>query len=81
MHSMCNWCGLPIHLKIFRILAYQVASSVKNLAQYVFDTLKSKCKKFVFYSAAMKKSIDATDTVQVAVFISGVDRNFTIAEE
>jgi hypothetical protein len=36
---------------------------------------------FVVYSVAMDESTDATDTVQLAIFDYGVDKNFKMMEE
>lgn len=36
---------------------------------------------FAFYSIAVDESTDMTDTAQLAIFIRGVDENFTIHEE
>lgn len=58
-----------------------IARRVEDLATDIFNKLKSKCKKFEFYSVAMDESTDATDTAQVAIFIRGVDRDFSIVEE
>jgi hypothetical protein len=71
---------LFIHHRVSSIslLKDTIVRQVEDLSENIFSTLKNKCLNSVFYSVAMNKSTDATDTVQLAIFVSGVDKNLII---
>lgn len=58
-----------------------MASRVDELASDLQIQLKCKAKEFVLYSLAADESTDRTDTVQLAIFIRGVDAQFSFTEE
>ncbi|CAH1987888.1 unnamed protein product, partial [Acanthoscelides obtectus] len=45
------------------------------------EQLREKCAHFVQYSIALDESKDISDTAQLAVFVRGVETDFTITEE
>lgn len=58
-----------------------VARRIEELSQDIEISLKDRASKFVFYSVALDESTDVTDTAQLAIFIRGIDQNFSITEE
>ncbi|XP_043931709.1 general transcription factor II-I repeat domain-containing protein 2-like isoform X2 [Protopterus annectens] len=58
-----------------------IARRVEDISKYTENTLESRCATFKFYSIALDKSTDVTDTAQLAIFIRGVDKDFGITEE
>lgn len=58
-----------------------VARRVEELAGDIEKTLIERSSHFVYYSVALDESTDLTDTAQLAVFIRGIDRNFSVTEE
>jgi hypothetical protein len=67
-----------IKIKIVRVT---VARRVEELGTDIEITLKERISKFIFYSLAVDESTDVSDTVQLAIFIRGIDSNFNITEE
>ena len=51
------------------------------MADFISNTLLSRCPCFTYYSVAVDESTDTTDTAQLAVFIREIDDNFSITEE
>ena len=43
--------------------------------------MESKAANFKFYTLAMDDSNDVTDTVQLAIFIRGIDDEYNVTEE
>ena len=43
--------------------------------------MESKAANFKFYVLAMSDSADATDMVQLAIFIRGIDDEYNVTEE
>ncbi|XP_071039548.1 general transcription factor II-I repeat domain-containing protein 2B-like [Parasteatoda tepidariorum] len=58
-----------------------VASRITDLSQNLGLQLKEKIKEFTNFSLAVDESADTVDTVQLAVFIRGINSNFEITEE
>ncbi|XP_023227897.1 general transcription factor II-I repeat domain-containing protein 2A-like [Centruroides sculpturatus] len=58
-----------------------IARRIDDLGKYIESNLKSKACGFIFYSLAMDESTDATDTAQLAVFIRGINDEYSVTEE
>jgi hypothetical protein len=58
-----------------------VARRIEELGTNIESTLKERISKFIFYSLALDESTDLSDTVQLAIFIRGIDSNFNNTEE
>lgn len=58
-----------------------MASRVDELAFDLQIQLKDKPEDFVAYSLAVDESADRMDTVQLSIFIQGVDTQFSVTEE
>ena len=58
-----------------------VQRRVADIAANLTDQLRQKVKKFCFHSLAVDKSIDCCNTVQLVIYIRGVDKDFNISEE
>ena len=48
---------------------------------HVYAHLLQKTKKYKFFSLALNESMDVQDTVQLLIFIRGVNENFETCEE
>lgn len=58
-----------------------VVRRIQELSENISSCLRSRIASFQFFSLALDESTDANDTAQLAVFIRGVDSEFTITEE
>ncbi|GBM00730.1 hypothetical protein AVEN_150899-1 [Araneus ventricosus] len=58
-----------------------VTSRIEAIDKKLTSQLESKIGQFKFCSIAMDESTDINDTVQLVLFIRGVDENFEITEE
>ena len=54
---------------------------VEDIGEHLHETLKESAKFSKYFSLATDKSNDTTDTVQLLVFIRGIDAKFRITEE
>uniref|UniRef100_A0A8D2Q113 General transcription factor II-I repeat domain-containing protein 2-like n=1 Tax=Varanus komodoensis TaxID=61221 RepID=A0A8D2Q113_VARKO len=61
--------------------ANTVAEHISDLSGNIYDQLHEKAKHFHAYSVALDESTDVTDTVQLAIYVRGVDDNFEVVEE
>lgn len=58
-----------------------VADRISDVSADLSTQLKHKVKSFIAFSVAVGESEDITHVVQQAIFICGVDDNFTVPEE
>ena len=58
-----------------------ITRRVEEMAEDIENSLKIKISELQFISLALDESTDISDTVQLAVFIRGVDIKFNITEE
>ncbi|KAM3616675.1 uncharacterized protein V6R79_021542 [Siganus canaliculatus] len=58
-----------------------VADRVCEMATDLRTQLTERSKDFIAYSLAVDESTDVTDTVQLAIFIRGVDSDLSVTEE
>ena len=58
-----------------------IARRTENLAVSVLESLVPKAGDFAFYLLALDESMNIKDTVQVAIFVRGVDKSFGVTEE
>jgi hypothetical protein len=58
-----------------------ITRRVDDIGKHIEDNLKKRACEFIFYALALDESTDITDTVQVAIFIRGVDVHFNKTEE
>ncbi|XP_067123968.1 general transcription factor II-I repeat domain-containing protein 2-like [Centruroides vittatus] len=58
-----------------------IARRIDDLGKYIESDLKSKACGFTFYFLAMDESTDATDTAQFAIFIRGINDEYSVTEE
>lgn len=82
MFDIC--CGNIVSytkIQIWQTSASTIARRIEDLAENLEHSLKKMALNFAFYSIAVDESTDMTDTAQLAIFIRGVDENFTIHEE
>ncbi|XP_050528216.1 general transcription factor II-I repeat domain-containing protein 2B-like [Daktulosphaira vitifoliae] len=74
----------PAQKQIFSKLSLSgvtIARRIEELGTNIESTLKERISKFIFYSLALDESTDLSDTIQLAIFVRGVDSNFNITEE
>ena len=60
---------------------FTVGRRTDDLSSHLEDILVENASKFLYYSLAVDKSTDITDTAQLVVFIRGVTDEFQIKEE
>ena len=58
-----------------------IADWAKDLSRGLGSQIKDKIKSFIAFSAAIEESADVTDTVQLCVFVRGVEESMTVTEE
>ena len=58
-----------------------VVRRIHEMSENILSSLQSRIASFQFFSLAMDESTDACDTAQLAVYIRGIDSEFTITEE
>lgn len=58
-----------------------IARRIEEIGKSLEDSLLKKAAKFKFFALAIDESTDATDTAQLAIFIRGVDEEYSITEE
>ncbi|CAG9836134.1 unnamed protein product [Diabrotica balteata] len=58
-----------------------ITRRVDDIGKHIEENLKNRASNFIFYTLALDKSTYLTDTVQVAIFIRGVDVHFNAKEE
>ena len=74
----------PEKMRVFHNISLSrmtVQRRVTDIAANLMDQLMQKVKELYFYSLAMNESIDCCDTVQLVIYIRGVDKDFNISEE
>ena len=54
---------------------------IEDIANNITEQLRQKAIEFSYYSLAIDKSTDSTDTAQVLVFVRGINDNFNVSEE
>ena len=58
-----------------------IARQIEEIRKSIKRSLESKAANFKFYVLAMSDSADATDMVQLAIFIRGIDDEYNVTEE
>ncbi|KAI6655775.1 General transcription factor II-I repeat domain-containing protein 2B-like isoform X1 [Oopsacas minuta] len=58
-----------------------ISRRIENLSTDLKLTLEKRASEFQYYSLALDESTDATDTVQLAVFVRRIDSKFNLTEE
>ncbi|XP_067145131.1 general transcription factor II-I repeat domain-containing protein 2A-like [Centruroides vittatus] len=58
-----------------------VARRIDEMADNVDESLKEQVKAFEYFSICLDESTDITGTIQLAIFIGGVDSELNITEE
>ena len=58
-----------------------IARRVHDLGEHVSIKLKSVIESCIYFSLALDKSTDISDTSQLLIFVRTVDDNFTVQEE
>ena len=61
--------------------ASTITRRVEDIGEHLHETLKESAKFFKYFSPAIDESNDTADTVQVLIFIRGIDAKFRITEE
>nr|XP_014351308.1 PREDICTED: general transcription factor II-I repeat domain-containing protein 2A-like [Latimeria chalumnae] len=54
---------------------------IADMSENSYEQLKSKCKDFEYFSAALDESTEAADTAQLLIFIRGVTKTFEVHQE
>ena len=60
--------------------ASTITRRIEDIGEHLHETLKESTKFFKYFSLAIDES-NATDTVQLLIFIRGIDAQFRITEE
>ncbi|XP_067124783.1 general transcription factor II-I repeat domain-containing protein 2-like [Centruroides vittatus] len=74
----------PDQKKIFANISLSrrtVARRIDEMADNVDESLKKRVKAFEYFFICLDESTDITDTVQLAIFIRGVDSELNITED
>ena len=58
-----------------------VVRRIHEMSENILSSLQSRIASFQFFSLAMDEGTDVCDTAQLAVYIRGLDSEFTITEE
>ena len=58
-----------------------VVRRIHKMSENISNSLRSRIASIQFFSLALDESIDASDTARLAVFIRGIDSEFTITVE
>ena len=58
-----------------------ITRRIEDIGKHLHETLKESAKFFKYFSLAIVESNDTTDTVQLLIFIRGIDAKFRITEE
>jgi len=58
-----------------------VAEKISDISANLDSQLKNKVKSFVTFSIALDESTDISDVAQLAIFLRGVDKTLSGAEE
>ena len=58
-----------------------ITSRIEDIGEHLHETLKESAKFFKYFSLAIDESNDTTDTVQLLIFIRGIDAKFRITEK
>ena len=61
--------------------ASTITRRVEDIGEHLHETLKESAKFFKYFSLAIDENNDTADTVQVLIFIRGIDAKFRITEE
>jgi len=59
---------------------WSVARRTEEAGKSIERNLESKAANFNFFALAIDESTDATDTAQLAVFITGTDNEHNVTE-
>lgn len=73
----------PENVNLFKAVnlsARTIARRVEDIGNNITNQLKTKTKKFEWFSMALDESTDVEDTAQL-LFIRGIDDNFEVTEE
>ncbi|GBP79907.1 General transcription factor II-I repeat domain-containing protein 2A [Eumeta japonica] len=68
-------------LKILVSLPRTCTQRTEDLDDNLCKQLRDKAQTFDCFSLAMDESTDVSDTVQLLIFVRGIDENFTVLEE
>ena len=60
---------------------FTIGRRIEDLSENIIATLCERIHKFEWCSLALDESCDISDTSQLAIFVRGIDSNFSIAEE
>ena len=58
-----------------------ITRRIEDIGEHLHETLKESAKFFKYFSLAIDESNDTTDTVQLLIFIRGIDAKFRITEK
>ena len=77
-----KYCPDKVNLVKETCLSHQtIGTRIDDLGDNIEGTLKDNLSECVLYSLALDESTDQSDTVQLVIFIRGIDENFNIIEE
>jgi len=60
---------------------FTIARRIENLSENIATKLRECIAKFEYCSLALDESCDISDTVQLAIFLRGIDTKFNITKE
>ena len=56
--------------------AFTITRRVEDIGEHLHETLKESSKFFKYFSLSIHENNDTTDTVQLLIFIRGIDAKF-----
>ena len=66
---------------MLNLLASTITRRVEDIGKHLHETPNESANFFKYFSPAIDESNDTTDTVQLLIFIRGIDAKFRITEE
>jgi hypothetical protein len=61
--------------------AHTVTRRTDDIGDFTLSCLKNKCQSFTKFLLALDESTDTCNTVQLLIFVRGIDAEFEITEE